>query len=58
MAESNGATSHPEEAAADSTLALNPVVGFGFDDIVKAGVSVVRQGLLQPAIGIEHATRR
>ena len=57
MAESNGASSHPEEAAADSTLALNPVVGFGFDDIVKAGVSVVRQGLLQPAIGIEHATR-
>lgn len=62
MAESNAPSvhperSHPEDAAADNTLALNPVVGFGFDDIVKAGVSVMRQGLLQPAIGIEHATR-
>jgi polyhydroxyalkanoate synthase len=57
MAESDNTASHPEEAAVESTLALNPVVGFGVDDIVKAGVKVVRQGLLQPAIGIEHATR-
>ena len=57
MADSDGSASHPEEAAVDSTLALNPVVGFGVDDIVRAGIKVVRQGLLQPAIGIEHATR-
>ena len=57
MAESNGASSRPEEAAADNTLALNPVVGFDTDDIVKAGVNVARQALLQPAIGMEHATR-
>jgi polyhydroxyalkanoate synthase len=57
MSESSGAVPTPSEAAADNTLALNPVVGFGFDDIVKAGMTVVRQGLLQPAIGVEHATR-
>ena len=57
MAESDNTASHPEEAAVESTLALNPVVGFGVDDIVAAGIKVVRQGLLQPAIGIEHATR-
>jgi polyhydroxyalkanoate synthase len=57
MAESDNIASHPEQAAVESTLALNPVVGFGVNDIVKAGVKVVRQGLLQPAIGIEHATR-
>ena len=57
MAESDNTASQPEEAAVESTLALNPVVGFGVDDIVKAGVKVVRQGLLQPAIGVEHATR-
>jgi polyhydroxyalkanoate synthase len=45
------------EAAADSTLALNPVVGFGLADVVSAGVKVLRQGLLQPAIGFDHATR-
>jgi polyhydroxyalkanoate synthase len=44
-------------AAADSTLALNPVVGVSFEDIVKAGAMVARQALLQPAIGAEYATR-
>jgi polyhydroxyalkanoate synthase len=57
MTESNNGAGHPEEAAADSTLALNPVVGFGLDDVLKAGASVVRQALLQPAIGLEHANR-
>ena len=37
MAESNGASPHPEEAAADSTLALNPVVGFGVVDMWPSG---------------------
>jgi hypothetical protein len=36
---------------------LNAVVGFGIDDIVRAAAKVVRQGLLQPAIGLEHATK-
>ena len=57
MADSSSSASHPEDGAVDSTLALNPVVGFGVDDIVRAGIKVVRQGLLQPAIGVEHATR-
>src|SRR4051794_35558072 len=57
MKELEAGTAHPEETAADSTLALNPVVGFGIDDVLKAGASVARQALLQPAIGIEHATR-
>ena len=47
----------PEEAALDNTLALNPVVGFSMQDIVKAGALVARQALLQPAIGLEHGTR-
>ncbi len=58
MADSDDIRSHPEEAAAESTLALNPVVGFGIEDIVRAGVSVLRQGMLQPAIGFEHAMRQ
>src|SRR5262249_56139774 len=57
MTESNNGAARPEDAALDSTLALNPVVGFGLDDVVKAGTSVVRQALLQPAIGLEHANR-
>ncbi len=44
-------------AAADSTLALNPVVGFSMEDVAKAGAMVLRQALLQPAIGMEYATR-
>ncbi|HTO58796.1 MAG TPA: alpha/beta fold hydrolase [Pseudomonadales bacterium] len=57
MTESTNGAARPEDAALDSTLALNPVVGFGLDDVVKAGASVVRQALLQPAIGFEHANR-
>ena len=57
MSQPDPTVSHPEETAIDSTLALNPVVGFGLDDVLKAGVKVLRQGLLQPAIGVEHVTR-
>ncbi len=55
MSQPDNTVSIQEEA--DSTLALNPVVGFSLDDVVGAGVKVLRQGLLQPAIGFEHATR-
>jgi polyhydroxyalkanoate synthase len=47
----------PEESAVDNTLALNPVVGFSMQDVLKAGALVARQALLQPAIGLEHGTR-
>jgi len=43
--------------AVDNTLALNPVVGFGLPDVIKATGTIVRQSLLQPAIGMEYATR-
>ena len=51
---------NPDERVAnavDNTLALNPVVGFGLEDVLKAASVIVRQGLLQPAIGLEYATR-
>ena len=57
MPQPDNTVSHPEEAAVDSTLALNPVVGFGLGDVLRAGANVLRQGLLQPAIGFEHTTR-
>lgn len=57
MTETNKRLETPLPAAADSTLALNPVVGFGMDDILKAAGMVARQALLQPAIGAEYATR-
>jgi polyhydroxyalkanoate synthase len=48
---------HPEDAAVESTLALNPVVGFSFEDVAKASAVVLRQAVLQPAIGAEYANR-
>ncbi len=57
MAETEPNAAHPEDAAVDSTLTLNPVVGFALNDVLKTAGSIARQALLQPAIGIEHATR-
>jgi polyhydroxyalkanoate synthase len=57
MAESNNGATRPEDAALESTLDLNPVVGFELSDVLKTGATVLRHALLQPAIGFEHANR-
>jgi poly[(R)-3-hydroxyalkanoate] polymerase subunit PhaC len=57
MSQIDQSTVTADEAALDSTLALNPVVGIARDDIIRTAAVVLRQVLLQPAIGVEHATR-
>jgi polyhydroxyalkanoate synthase len=43
------------ERAEESTLTLNPVIGLSREDLVRAGLSVVRELLRQPAIAIRQA---
>ena len=41
----------------DSALTLNPVVGLSLEDVQAAGQALIREGLTQPAIYLEHASR-
>jgi hypothetical protein len=43
------------ERAGESTLTLNPVIGISREDLVRAGLSVARELLLQPTIAIRQA---
>ena len=43
------------ERAEESTLTLNPVIGLSREDLARAGLSVARELLLQPAIAIRQA---
>jgi polyhydroxyalkanoate synthase len=42
------------EGTGESTLTLNPVIGLSREDLVRAGLSVARELLLQPAIAIRQ----
>lgn len=43
------------ERAGESPLTLNPVIGISREDLVRAGLSVARELLLQPTIAIRQA---
>jgi polyhydroxyalkanoate synthase subunit PhaC len=43
------------ERAGESPLTLNPVIGISREDLVRAGLSVARELLLQPATAIRQA---
>jgi len=45
------------EAAADSALTLNPVIGVSFDDLMTTGIKVLKQVIVQPAVVAEHAVK-
>ena len=57
MKRKNDARSAAEEAAMDHANVLNPVIGISMGDLAKVGLSVLREALLQPTIGIEHAAK-
>lgn len=43
--------------AGENTLTSNPVIGISREDLVRAGLGVLRELLLQPSIAItSHAT--
>jgi len=46
-----------EEAAMENANVLNPVIGISMADLAKVGLGVLRQGLLQPTIGLEHVAK-
>jgi len=57
MERKNDTRSAAEEAAMDHANVMNPVIGISTGDLAKVGLSVLREALLQPTIGIEHAAK-
>ncbi len=45
------------EEVADNATILSPIVGLSASDIATVGLSVAKQAVLQPAIGVEHTAR-
>ncbi|HIG44208.1 MAG: alpha/beta fold hydrolase [bacterium] len=41
----------------DDVMTLNPVIGLSMSDVLAAGRTILRQGLLQPAIFAEQSTK-
>lgn len=46
-----------EDVAMDNANVLNPVLGVSVADLARTGLAVLREGLLQPTIGLEHAAK-
>lgn len=46
--------SSAEIAADDNVLTLNPIVGVDLEDLAKSTLRVLQQGMLQPAVAVEH----
>ena len=46
-----------DDRALDSVSALSPLIGLSVNDLARAGLAVVKQAVLQPSIGVEHAAR-
>ncbi len=57
VANQDPAVTTAEEVATDNTNVLNLIPGISIADIAKSGLAVLREGLLQPSIGLEHAAR-
>ena len=46
-----------EEAAMDSANVLNPLIGLSVEDLARAGISVLKQAILQPTVFAKEAAK-